>query len=55
MSAAIDHSGRLRGLAYRREDYRTCDLCPDWRKADPRCPKCGGYGEYPKSADKENT
>jgi len=44
-----DRLGFKRCLGYRREDFVSCEVChgtggtaPDW------CPKCGGYGEYPK-------
>lgn len=49
-----DRFGHLRHPGYRRRDFELClDCNPNGKPKklpDPKCPKCGGYGEYPKAA-----
>lgn len=45
----LDHYGRSRCAAYRREEFMLCPSCPpDTKKHNPKCQHCGGYGEMPK-------
>lgn len=56
----LDRFGEERCAGYHQSDYELCPICvPDGKienaRLNPKCDKCGGYGEIPKGIDHANS
>lgn len=49
----LDRSGNARYEGYRQQDFQLCKQC-EQTGLRTDCRLCGGYGEYPKSTDRNS-